>query len=88
MVEVVNLLEDLSRKFDLLRSDLDSLTRSVLGSRRKKGSVHTSTTPGLGADLGADPRDDLCPVREEGNLGEIHLLVVEAPVTKSSERNR
>ena len=84
MVEVVNLLEDLSKKFDLLRSDLDSLTRSVLGNRRKKGSVHTSTTPGLGAD----PRDDLCPVREEGNLGEIYLLVVEVPVTKSSERNR
>ena len=47
----------------------------MLGSRRrKKGNIHASTTP----SLRADPRHDLHPVHEEGNLREIHLLAVEA----------
>ena len=75
MAEVVNLLEDLSKKFAVTWTAL----RSVLGSgRREKGSVHAGTTPGLGADLGVVPRDDQHPLREEGNLGEIHLLAVGA----------
>ena len=76
MAEVINLLKDLSKKFDLLRSDVDSLTEYAGKRRREKGSTHPGTTPGLGADLGVDPRDDLHPLREEGNLGEIHLLAV------------
>ena len=37
MVEVVNLLEDLSKKFDLLRSDVDSLKEHAGKWKRRKG---------------------------------------------------
>ena len=40
MAEVVNLLEDLSKKFDLLRSDVDSLKERA-GKRKKRKGKHS-----------------------------------------------
>ena len=37
MAEVVNLLEDLSKKFDLLRSDVDSLKERAGKKKKRKG---------------------------------------------------
>ena len=42
--------------------------------KRRRASVHTGATPGLGAD----PQDDRRPVQAKGNLGEIRLLAAEA----------
>ena len=88
MAEVVELIKELSEKFDTLQEDVDSL-KECSGKQKRRVSIHTAgITPDPIRDLRADPSPWGGPhtSHEKENLGEIHLLVVET-FSKSLERN-
>ena len=79
MAEVAELIKELSQKFDTLREDVDSLKERCGKQKKSKRSHHRRHAIDPIRGLGADPSPGgPHTAREEGNLGEIYLLVIEA----------